>query len=495
MPIGKRKNSKKKGKFEIEMSIKSWLSNIVFWIALFFIIRLFGISNPPLEVEHNWRQTTVTMVARNFLEVDAHILYPRIDIAGEKTGITGMEFPVLNYSIFLVSKVFGYQHWYGRFINLLITSLGLWFFYALCTKYFDKRVAFYATVILMCSIWFQFARKIMPDTFAMSFLIASIYFASNYLEQKGHQILNLLLYSLLACLGIMAKLPAGYLLIIFALWVFNPKITLGKKIIFASVTILILIPVVWWYFIWVPHLVENYGFEHFFMGKGFSQGISEISHNLNITFSRFYDTALKFIGFACFLLGLYFIIKNRNRILGLSLFLCTIGFAVIMFKAGFTFYHHSYYIIPFAPIMALVAAYGLCQIKNPKMALIILTAVVIENIANQQHDFFIKPKEQALLSLDKDLEQAGVAPDDLIIINSDQYPTPMYFSHRKGWVDNNYNINKQGYIDSLANHGLKYIVILKRSFGSELLLKNRKAIFDNENYTFYKVADNQSTMK
>ena len=490
MPTGRRKNLKIKVNFENKMSLKSWLNNIIFWIALFFIIRLFGITNPPLEVEHNWRQTTVTMAARNFLEVDANILYPRIDIAGEKTGITGMEFPILNYAIFMISKVFGYQHWYGRLINLITTNFGLWFFFALCRKYFDEKVALYATIILMCSIWFQFARKIMPDTFAISFLIAAVYFASNYLEQKGHQVLNLVLYALLACLGILAKLPAGYLLIIFALWIFNPRILLSKKIIFALVTIVILVPVVWWYFIWVPHLVAHYGFEHFFMGKGFSQGITEIAHNLNITFSRFYDTALKFIGFATFLLGLYFIIKNRNRILGLSLLLCTLGFAVIIFKAGFTFYHHSYYIIPFAPIMALVGGYGLCQIKNQKIALLLLAAIVIENIANQQHDFFIKPKEQALLSLDKDLDQAGVAQQDLILINSDQYPTPMYFAHRKGWVDNNQTIKQAGYLDSLHSLGLKYLVILKNSFGTEMEISDQNLVFSSVHYDIYGISRN-----
>ena len=73
---------------------KRILNDIRFWILIFLLIRLIGITNPPIETGHNWRQTTVTMVARNFVEVDNNILYPRIDIAGEKTGITGMEFPI-----------------------------------------------------------------------------------------------------------------------------------------------------------------------------------------------------------------------------------------------------------------------------------------------------------------------------------------------------------------------------------------------------------------
>ena len=37
------------------------LKDIRFWIIFLFLLRLYGITNPPLEVGHNWRQTTVAM--------------------------------------------------------------------------------------------------------------------------------------------------------------------------------------------------------------------------------------------------------------------------------------------------------------------------------------------------------------------------------------------------------------------------------------------------
>ena len=110
---------------------KNTFLNIKFWIIAFFILRLFHITNPPLEVSHNWRQTTVTMVARNFEEVNNNIFYPRLDIDGDKAGVTGMEFPVFNYLIYLMSLLFGYEHWYGRLINLIVSSFGIYFFYKL----------------------------------------------------------------------------------------------------------------------------------------------------------------------------------------------------------------------------------------------------------------------------------------------------------------------------------------------------------------------------
>ena len=76
---------------------------------------------------------------------------------------------------------------------------------------------------------------------------------------------------------------------------------------------------------------------------------------------------------------------------------------------------------------------------------------------------------------------------DLIVINSGHYPTPMYFAHRKGWVASNENIMDNNYIMSLQQLGLKYIVILKHSFGSEVALLNYSKALDNDDYTVYSV--------
>src|SRR6478736_3140318 len=110
--------------------------DIRFWIILFFLIRLYGITQPPLEIEQNWRQVDGLMIARNFYERSSNILYPAVDLAGEKSGIVGCEFPILNYLVYLVSLVFGYTHWYGRIIVLTVSSIGVFFFHRLIRKYF-----------------------------------------------------------------------------------------------------------------------------------------------------------------------------------------------------------------------------------------------------------------------------------------------------------------------------------------------------------------------
>lgn len=464
--------------------IKNSLSNIRFWIILFFIVRLFGVTNPPLEVAHNWRQTTVTMVARNFLEVDNSILYPRIDIAGEKPGITGMEFPVLNYLIYLMSLVFGYAHWYGRLINLIVSSIGIFYFYKIIRKYFTSKIAFYSAFLLLLSVWYTYSRKIMPDTFSMSLLIIGYYHGTNYLDKEG-RFGQLFYFFVFTLLGILAKLPSIYILSTLVMFIFNKQILFQRKIVLVGITGLLSIIVAIYYFYWAVHLTNQYEFSHFFLGKSFSEGIVEIFSNLNQVFDKFYEEALGYTGFVLFLFALLNCFIKKNKLLTQIFTISFLSFLLIIFKSGFAFYEHSYYIIPFAPIMALIVANFLESLKI-KHVLIFLTLFTTEAIISKNHDFYIKEQNSQLLYLEPLLDSLEISRSDLILINSGNVPTPMYFAHRKGWVTWNNEIENQNYINDLKAKGLRYIIILKRTFGSEIQLSYTK-IFDDANFAVYSV--------
>lgn len=464
----------------------SFFKDIRFWIALLFIIRLYGITLPPLEVGHNWRQTDVTMPARNFLDVDNNIFYPRIDIAGAKSGIAGMEFPVFNYLIYICAKIFGYQHWYGRLINLIVSSFGLFFFFKLLKKYFKSDTAFYATIILGVSVCFQFSRKIMPDTFAMSFLIAGLYFGTNYFDKKTSQkMLKLTLFVLLVAIGTLSKISTGFILIFFLLFIFDKKIKLQRKTVFVAAGLLAIFPTIWWHFYWIPLLIQKYDCNHFFLGVSFAEGFEEIAERIPQTLKRFYDTPLKFIGFAAFLLGLFYAYTRKNKIILLVLFLGFFSFLIFIIKAGDNFPHHNYYVIPFVPVMAMLAGFGLANLKNKILAVLFLIAIGVEGIGNQISDFKIRDNEKFLITIENELDEVSQR-DELILINCENYPTPMYFAHRKGWVDFNYNIQNPAFVDSLAEEGLKHILILKKSFGTPIDLPYAKLI-DNKDYCFYSI--------
>ena len=197
-------------------------NKIEFWIFLFFLVRLIGITDPPLEIGHNWRQVTGLMVARNYLEVDANILLPRIDENQGESGIIGLEFPSLNYIYFVISKIFNYTHWYGRLINLIISSIGLVFFSKIIRRFFSEKVVLASTLFLLGSIWFAFSRKMMPDTYCISIMFVGVYYGIKYLDIGKTN--NILLYVLFTSLAILSKIPAGIyfaLLIPMMFWSFS----------------------------------------------------------------------------------------------------------------------------------------------------------------------------------------------------------------------------------------------------------------------------------
>src|SRR5688572_19695697 len=190
--------------------IATIIKDIRFWIILFFIIRMYAITNPPLEVGHNWRQTDGLMIARNFYEQNANIFYPTVDVAGEKSGIVGSEFPILNYIIYLISLIFGYEHWYGRLVVLIFASIGTLYFYKLIKRYFGESSALNASILLLVSFWFSYSRKIIPDAFSASLIIISLYYAFLYLDEG--KLSHLLLFFVLALMGRLSKILVATIL-------------------------------------------------------------------------------------------------------------------------------------------------------------------------------------------------------------------------------------------------------------------------------------------
>lgn len=463
---------------------KTMIKDIRVWILVYFLIRLIGILNPPLEVAHNWRQVTVNMVARNYFEIDSNPFYPRVDMAGEKTGITGMEFPLLNYLIFIVSKLFGFDHWYGRLINLIVSSLGIFYFYRIVKKQFSPALALISGIIMLNSIWFCYSRKIMPDTFSVSITLIGLYYALEYLYQKNN-ILNLFLYVLFGVLGVLSKIPAAVILTVLCVPIFDKSVSSKSKMFLVAGSILILFPVIAWYFYWVPYLVAEYGFWHYYMGTTFNNGFHEIITNLDQFAKKFYFEALRFSGFALFILGLYFLIRKPNKKFILILIITTIIFLLFVIIAGRGFYGHSYYIIPYVPIMALIAAFAIENVKLKWIRNGLLAIIILEGILNQYHDFRIKKEDSYRLSLEK-IADSICKQYDLIAINGDINPRDLYFTHRKGWTISNEDLFNIGYLNELAKKGCKYVFIDKKALDYQLPELPLVRVYEDKSYSIFK---------
>lgn len=457
--------------------------DIRFWIILLFIIRLYGITNPPLDAASTWRQTDVLMIARNFYEIDSNILFPRTDSAGDLSGIVGVEFPIYNYLIFLVSLVFGFESWYGRLINLIITSIGTLYFYKLIKNYFGESSAFYSSITLLVSMWFSYSRITIPDVFAASICIIGLYYAFQYLE-KGKAAF-LFIFFVLGLLGCLAKISAAPILTCLAIPLFINRIPLNRKVVVSLLASVILASVCYWYFVWVPYLNSTYQFGgYFFMGLPVHVGFQQLIQEWSPALDQFFVTPLKYTGLAVFLASIYLMARNKLWAALIAFLLPLVAFSLFIVKSGRWFAVNDYYPLVSIPIFAFAVGIGLDHIKSKTIATILLVIISIEGIGDQIHVFKIRQPNTSLLSLESTLDKITL-PTDLIAINSDGSPTPMYCAHRKGWnLTNEYLSNLQN-IDFLKSKGCKFIIILK-IFNDNINLELPK-VFDSQEFSVYKL--------
>jgi hypothetical protein len=461
----------------------NWLEDIRFWLVAFFSIRLFGITNPPLEIAHSWRQGLTSMIARNFYQSKVDLLRPVIDMAGEKSGVIGSEFPFFNWLIYLFSLPFGYDHWYGRLINLIVCSIGLYCFYRLLRGLFTPQIAFHATILLTVSIWFSFSRKIMPDTFSIALVIIGLYCYYVYLTKQ--KVWSLLIGFLFITLGLLCKIPALSLLALAVVIPFLPNLSSRVKINTLLTLSLSVIIAFIWYFYWVPHLLTTYEFQLYFP-KTLREGWMEIIPEWRGLLEKFYFSAFhSYFAFIAFIFGLIIFFRQPliyTRIALISVFLL---FGLFILKTGAVFPTHSYYIVPIVPVMAVIA--GFATSKLPKnWGAFVLTAISVEAISNQQHDFFIKPELTYQLTAERFVEDS-VPFNSRIIFNGGPSPHHLYFVNRKGWNITPENINTET-IDSLKDMGAEFLILDKHKTSD--FSTSYPVIRENHHYAIYDLDKN-----
>lgn len=461
--------------------LKEYFKDIRFWIVFFFLIRLVGITNAPLERTHNWRQALTNMITRNFVENGPNVLYPMVDFGGDRTGIIGSEFPFYNFLVYLLATVFEYNHWLGRITNLVVSSVGIFYFFKLTKAIINKKTAFNATIILLVSTWFAFSRKIMPDTFSTSLLIISLYYGYIYLKKGNNW--SLLLFFILSSLGLLCKIPVLCLFSAIGTVLLVKEVNISRKVIFLIAALCSTSLMGIWYFYWVPYLVETYAFQLYFP-KSFTEGFLEIKPLIPSYLEQFYYDALhSYVAFACFVCGLFVLIKNKNPYLKAGLGIITFTFLAFTIKTGSVFPTHGYYIIPFVPVMALVAGLFL-SILPAKFTYIILGFICLEGIANQQHDFFVRKDQLYKLTLEEKADQF-IPKEDLVIINGGYSPQGIYFSNRKGWAITNEESVDTNHIAMLVSRGAKFLIIDKSQLPEYRHIY--PALYEDASYIFYKL--------
>jgi len=319
----------------------------------------------------------------------------------------------------------------------------------------------------------------MPDTFSISLLMIGFYFGYQFI--KSGKWLSIFLFFLFSTFGMLAKIPAASLFAGPAVVLLMRSIPANRRWALAAAAVLSTSIVGLWYFYWVPHLLSTYGII-LYDSKGLAEGFVEVVNNWAGLFEKFYFSALhSFVAFACCVAGLWIFFREQIRYWKWAIGITSLVFLIFIFKTGIIFPTHNYYVIPFVPVMALMAGYAISKLPL-RFQYIFLILIGIEGIANQQHDFFIKDSQKYKLELEEKLSEV-TTPGDLIVINGGPSPQDIYFAHQKGWSMTNQKVLKPTVLDSLNALGAQYLVIDKVKLPNADF--ERKLLYEDHYYSVY----------
>ncbi|MEY3421737.1 MAG: hypothetical protein RIR48_2033 [Bacteroidota bacterium] len=464
-----------------------FLTDIRIWIFILFLLRLETINLPPLD-EHSWRQCITLGVARNYAEVDATFWEPKTVISDSRNGILAQEFPILNYLIYILWSIFGEHNWVFRSLVLLVSSFGLYYFYLLLKRLFNHHIAFGTVIVFAVSIAFTYARKAMPDVFSVSLCIIAIEYAYRYKEQPG--IRNGIIFTTLMALGLLSKMPAAMVLP-FGFWLIDFSEQSKKK----SINIILMgglavFAMALWYWVWVPWAEKAYQFRLFFP-TSLAEGYKQLAENYVDLRLRFYPSALtSTISFVFCIAGLVAaLIKKEKKVLLLFLS-STFILIFFMLKTGSVFSGHKYYIIPFVPMMSLLAGYGISFLSNRTYLFYgVLVIISFEAIIEHKKDFFVHADDKKYLRLES-ITDKHVPKSDRILVNSGEgQPWMMYMAHRRGWTVTD-RMKDTAWVNGESSVGLKYILIDKGKWKDTIPYP---VLYDDIDFRLYKVKNQYIT--
>ncbi|MCA0234780.1 MAG: glycosyltransferase family 39 protein [Bacteroidetes bacterium] len=452
-------------------------------IGAFFLLGLEYITQPPLD-HHSWRQTLTITIARNFLD-NPNFFFPRMDIGGKTDGIMACEFPIFNYLLAGIFKLFGTHDWYGRLLNWSVSCAGLWFFYDIVRRCSNKRTALIALVAMMSSITFEYARKTMPDTFALSLVTMGVWFLWNYLEKQNPW--HLAAGFVLATCGILSKIPFLILLTFLIIPFFNKENEFKPKrnvVLAMSVTAAC---VGWWYYYWMPYLLETYGNQLIWPVSLKDGAKTVLIDRANDSWRMLMEQPFHYrIPFLLSVMGLGLLWTGASARMKWFTAAYIALFFLFTLKTGIVFPTHEYYGIPLIPLLALLFGYFFDHLNWPSTRLwvvvVLLLAFGFYTNRRQAYNSFIR--EQAYVTALPAIMDRYTQPTDKIMVNTGQFnPFLMYWAHRKGWAVNADVPGKTDWMRDFKAEGLKYILLDRRVSNDPLPYE---LLYEDPNFRLYK---------
>ncbi len=423
-------------------------------ISLGLILRVINIDAPIIGV-HSWRQADTASIIRNFYLNGLSIAFPQVDWGGDSSGFVESEFPLYQYSVAFLYKIFGLHEFLARGFSIFCSCLTIFFLYRLSKYIFNSKVAWWTAIFyafLPLSVYY--GRTVQPESLMMlcSIICLERWFLFLKYNENKYLIFSWIAFTL-------AVLVKGLPLIWLGIPIFLTAIKRGliKDIRFILCPILTLFVATIW-FVHAHHLGNSTGLSFGLWGSNTGRyAWNELFENgyLINTIFRIIFRNLLVLGLPLLLLGFYRLNVTNLFILGIF----SVSITGILNPSSFAI--HEYYQLPymifFCPLIARGFVFLIERIQNKKLPYIIVIILFTGSMIMLNIDYWKleNPINSAVWQNSKIIKKY-TERDALVVGVTYGDPTLLYLSSRKGWLVSPYILDRKKLLD-FKRKGANYL--------------------------------------
>lgn len=420
-----------------------WFPVIFFMLAIAIsVFQHYRVFSLDVIGYHSWRQTQTQTVINNFYHTDFNILNPRLDDLHYPDGIYRMEFPLAQWLVAGLYKLFGSHLFITRlffYITTFISVLGMFKLVFVLTQ--NKITSLLAAWFFLFSpVIYYYSVNPLPDNLALCFGIWSLYFWFKYLNKE--QTYLFVVSAIFLALSVAVKLP----FIVFGgmylskLYRKNSVKKINLKYVF--IPFLIMLPTLVWYLMVIPTWGGNGVVKGILDNdKTILQLLSIMQFNLISTMP---ELLVNYATFPLFVIGFYYVIKQLKFKNDTHLSLFYIGVLLIiyfLYEMHLIDKVHDYYLFPFLPLLFIIVAYAVQTIlfkSNSNLKYLIFLSFIICPITaylrcntrwNSESPGFTKE----FLFYKKELQQIIPENAKVIVCGDGSRSIVLYHLNRKGY--------------------------------------------------------------
>ncbi len=475
------------------MKLNKIIAAAFFLISVHFLFTYLGfykqLHRRPCSV-HSWAQCERASIALNYYQVDMNFFLPKIHKNLDGQGITGLEFPFVNYSVAIIYKLFGFNEFYYRMFVLCTLLFGLLMFYFLSYSLTKNYLLSLATIALayFSPVLLFYSANFLPDTTSLGFVLAAWFFAIKYFNTSSKKFFYLFFgFALLAALvKITSLIIFGVVigLVILDHFRFFHKTRNNTELIANKMMVLLYsfaaIAIVFGWYKYAGWLSEKYHSDAFLLNMKVVTDKKEAMAIWKYIQQRwindYYPEDSYYL--MCYVMGALLIgAKFVSRLLFAITFLTFLGSCCFVFLLFFQFRNHDYYVISLMPVVFLLFltfADMISRIANNYFPPLKLLVVVLFALSAKEsliyckgnfsyrynsYNFLINDSFIVYEDLEQKLRSLGVKHSDVTVSGFDYtYCNSLYLMNQTGWTFDEYSSRE--WIEHLVNtRNAKYMVL------------------------------------